>query len=103
VAVDLPALRTAGAVAVVSAGPDGAPEERPGVPGRPWLVAVPPDVEGLRARDPVLAARWRVAVRGALAGALAGGGRVRGFAREGWYVVDGAGKSAAPEAGRATP
>jgi predicted GNAT superfamily acetyltransferase len=103
VAVDLPALRAAGAVAVVSAGPDGAPEVRPGVPGRPWLVAVPPDVEGLRARDPELAARWRVAVRGALAGALAGGGRVRAFAREGWYVVDGAGDPAAPEAGRATP
>ncbi len=110
VTVDLPALQTAGAVAVVSAGPDGAPVVRPGVPGSPWLVAVPPDVEGLRARDSQLAARWRVAVRtalagaltGALTGALAGAVRVR-FAREGWYVVDGAGTPAAPEAGRAAP
>ena len=100
--VDLGALRAAGAVAVVSAGPDERPVLRPGTPGVPWLVAVPADVEGMRGRDAALAAEWRVAVRTALAGALATGGRVRGFAREGWYVVDGAGSPAVPEAGRAT-
>lgn len=108
VTVDLPALRAAGVVAVVSAGADGAPVVRPGVPGDTWLVAVPPDVEGLRARDPGLAAQWRIAVRAGLGGALAAGGRVRGFAREGWYVIDGAGlaptgPAGTPEAGRATP
>ena len=100
--VDLTALRAAGAVAVVAAGPDERPAVQAGDPGVPWLVAVPPDVEELRARDTALAAEWRVAVRSALAGALAAGGRVRGFAREGWYVVDGAGSPAATEAGRAT-
>ena len=86
--VDLPALRAAGAVAVVSPGPDGGPVVAPGVPGRTWLVAVPPDVETLRLREPVLAAQWRVAVRETLGAALDSGARVRGFAQDGWYVVD---------------
>ncbi|MCZ2826772.1 MULTISPECIES: GNAT family N-acetyltransferase [unclassified Modestobacter] len=101
--VDLPALLGAGAAAVLAVGPDGSPQARPGVPGGTALIAVPPDVEALRARDPALAAEWRVAVRAALGGALTAGARVRGFAREGWYVVDGAGHPGAPEAGRATP
>ncbi|MCZ2821125.1 GNAT family N-acetyltransferase [Modestobacter sp. VKM Ac-2977] len=101
--VDLPALLAAGAAAVLTVGPGGRPEARPGTPGVPALIAVPADVETLRARDAALAAEWRVAVRAALGGALTAGARVRGFAREGWYVVDGPGLPGAPEAGRATP
>jgi predicted GNAT superfamily acetyltransferase len=82
--VDLPALRAAGAVAAVSPGPDGGPVVTAAPPGVPRLVAVPSDVEALRVSDPGLAAAWRLAVRGA----LGHGARVRGFSREGWYVVE---------------
>jgi predicted GNAT superfamily acetyltransferase len=51
------------------------------------LVAVPPDIEAMRIADPELARRWRSAVRDTLGGLMAGGGRVTGFARDGWYVV----------------
>ena len=51
------------------------------------LIAVPEDIEALRASDPGLAKEWRVAVRDALTGLLAEGGRVVGFVRPGGYVV----------------
>jgi len=51
------------------------------------LIAVPPDVEKLRVADPVMARRWRRAVRSALGQLLAEGARVAGFNRDGWYVV----------------
>jgi predicted GNAT superfamily acetyltransferase len=51
------------------------------------LVAVPHDVEALRLTDPGAAKAWRIAVREVLGGLLAGGARVTGFARDGWYVV----------------
>jgi predicted GNAT superfamily acetyltransferase len=50
--------------------------------GETVLVAVPSEIEKLRAADPALAREWRLAVRSALAGA-----RITGFARQGWYVV----------------
>ncbi|MGW6461447.1 hypothetical protein ACWF94_36895, partial [Streptomyces sp. NPDC055078] len=62
---------------------------------RTVLVAVPEDIEALRKSDPDRAARWRTAVREVLGGLLAGGARVRGFDRTGWYVVD-RGSPAAP-------
>jgi predicted GNAT superfamily acetyltransferase len=66
---------------------DGAPE--PGtLDGPTLLVAVPADIEALRASDPDKARRWRVAVRDALGAAMAGGGRVVGFDKAGWYVVE---------------
>ncbi|PRY44697.1 GNAT family N-acetyltransferase [Umezawaea tangerina] len=76
----------AGAVVAVGVGEDGGPV--PGVlDGETSLVAVPPDVEGLRSADPVLAGRWRLAVREALTGLVERGGRIDGFDRAGWYVV----------------
>ena len=51
------------------------------------LVAVPRDVEALRLKDSGAAKEWRIAVREVLGGLLAGGARVSGFARDGWYVV----------------
>jgi predicted GNAT superfamily acetyltransferase len=65
---------------------DGLP--RPGESdGETLLVAVPPDVEALRAADPGHAKEWRVAVRDVLGGLLADGARIAGFDRTGWYVV----------------
>ena len=76
----------AGAVVALGVAEDGTP-----VPGRldgaTSLVAVPRDVELLRASDPALAQRWRVAVREALSALVADGGRIDGFDRAGWYVV----------------
>jgi predicted GNAT superfamily acetyltransferase len=62
-----------------------APVARPS-PGGTVLVATPPDIEGLRRRDPDLARAWRVALRTVLAEELAGG-RVVGFTPAGEYVV----------------
>ncbi|MCP2260053.1 putative acetyltransferase, GNAT superfamily [Streptoalloteichus tenebrarius] len=56
--------------------------------GRACLVAVPEDVEALRAVDGDLAWRWRVEVRAALREGMAQGWRVTGMARAGWYVVE---------------
>jgi predicted GNAT superfamily acetyltransferase len=50
-------------------------------------VAVPQDVEGLRGHDPAVANAWRYAVRGALVEALAGGYRVDGVSRDGFYTL----------------
>lgn len=52
------------------------------------LVAVPPDVEALRAADPAAAREWRHAVRDVLGGLLADGFRITGFDKAGWYVVE---------------
>jgi predicted GNAT superfamily acetyltransferase len=52
------------------------------------LVGVPADIEGLREQDPALAGAWREALREVLGGLLAGGARVQGFDRTGWYVVE---------------
>lgn len=75
-----------GAVPTLSAGPDGWPA-RGGPPGAVSLVAVPPDIEELRASDPECAAAWRSAVRDALSPLMAAGARVTGFDKAGWYVV----------------
>jgi len=72
---------TAGVPVALDRSADGRP-----VPGSSAggtvLVAVPSDIEKLRAADPALAREWRRAVRSALVGA-----RITGFARKGWYVV----------------
>jgi predicted GNAT superfamily acetyltransferase len=76
----------AAAVVALGIGADGAPE--PGhLNGPTSLVAVPRDIGALRAADPVLARRWRVAVRETLATLVADGGEICGFDRAGWYVV----------------
>lgn len=65
---------------------DGGPETGT-TTGETLLVAVPPDVAAMRTGDPGRAREWRVAVRDVLGGLLAGGARVTGFDRAGWYVV----------------
>jgi predicted GNAT superfamily acetyltransferase len=94
------AERERGAVVALSAGSDGLPVPGPatnwpatGSPGtggpRPdtLLVGVPADVESLRVSDPAGAGAWRSALRDVLAPLIAGGARVTGFDRSGWYVV----------------
>jgi predicted GNAT superfamily acetyltransferase len=80
-----------GAVAALSAGPDGIPVSRLTLNGWPaagtFLVAVPADIEAMRLSDPALAGAWRTALREALSPLLSGGAQVTGFDREGWYVV----------------
>lgn len=86
----------AGAVVTLGVGADGGPATGPSAgpsTGRAEahtaLVAVPPDIGALRAADPGLAQRWRLAVREALTGLMARGGHVDGFDRAGYYVVRG--------------
>ena len=79
-----PAVEDARALLTVSE--LGGPVSRP-AGGDNALLAVPEDIEALRANDPGLAKEWRVAVRDALTAILAEGGRVVGFARPGGYVV----------------
>lgn len=86
---DAQAERAAGAVVALDRS-DGA---RPVKGSHPWagsvaLVAVPPDIEALRARDPDCARHWRVAVRETLGSMMDAGARVTGFDRAGWYVLD---------------
>lgn len=93
--------RARGGVVALSASADGHPVPGPaaaqlpdaelpdagGCGPRRFLVGVPADIEALRLADPGLAATWRAALRDALAPLMAGGGRVTGFDRSGWYVV----------------
>ena len=51
------------------------------------LVQLPADVESLRATDPELARRWRLAVREALVPAFADGYRADGITRDGFLVL----------------
>lgn len=82
----------AGAHVAVAVADDGHPVLSPGRPGSPAttvVVAIPPDAERLRASDPGAAAAWRSAVRDTLGELMAAGGRVTGFDRAGWYVIEG--------------
>ena len=77
---------TAGAVHALGVGADGNPV--PGqLDGALCLVAVPRDIEAMRASDPGMARRWRVAVREALTALDGSGGRIESFDPAGYYVV----------------
>ncbi|MFW2514066.1 GNAT family N-acetyltransferase [Demequina sp. SO4-13] len=68
------------ASALLSIAEDGQPHPHVPDPSAQYLsVAVPPDIEALRRADPHGAARWRGAVRGALAPLIEGGRSVAGF------------------------
>ncbi|GAA3238459.1 GNAT family N-acetyltransferase [Actinocorallia longicatena] len=71
----------------IGLGLDGRPAGTPAGPGV-TLVAIPADIEALRAARPALAAHWRTAVRAALEPALEAGHRITGITREGYYVVE---------------
>ncbi|MFI9503488.1 GNAT family N-acetyltransferase [Nocardia sp. NPDC052566] len=66
--------------------PDGAPVRRP-VTGPAVLITVPADITRLRAADPDLAKRWRIAVREALTDRMTDGAHITGFDRHRGYVL----------------
>jgi predicted GNAT superfamily acetyltransferase len=74
------------AVVALSSGADGGPVFGT-LAGETLLVAVPPDIEGLRRTDLATAQAWRTAVREVLGTLLAEGATVTGFDRAGWYVL----------------
>jgi len=79
--------------AILAAGPAGEPvaETVPGAGGggpgrlRCWI---PDGILSIRRTDPGLAGRWRLAVRGALGGAIGDGYQVTGLMEPGWYVLE---------------
>ncbi|MGI3786428.1 MAG: hypothetical protein ACRYG2_37270 [Janthinobacterium lividum] len=79
--------------AALVADDEGAPQPAPAVPADAEAVtlAVPPDVEALRASDRpgdrATASRWRATFRAAYADLHEQGWRVRGFVRSGHYVL----------------
>jgi predicted GNAT superfamily acetyltransferase len=86
---DLAELRAGGAVVLLDKDNDspvrGADLPAGGASG--LLVAVPKDIEGLRAGAPALAGEWRHRLREALTGALSSGYVVVGLTRSGYYVL----------------
>ena len=76
--------------AALTADDDGAPRPAPDVPAGTEAVtlAVPTDVEALRASDRATASRWRATFREAYADLHEQGWRVRGFVKTGHYVLD---------------
>lgn len=75
-------LRDDDVVAAASGRPTGPAHTRGAA-----LVAVPPDIERLRAADPAAARHWRQDVRERLTELLADGGRIVGFDRTAGYIV----------------
>lgn len=88
--VDASAVRAGGAVVLLDRVGQGPKPSGAPIPadGRALLVAVPLDVEALRAGDRAAALAWRYAVREALAPALAAGYRITGLARDGFYLLE---------------
>src|SRR5262249_13389067 len=81
---DAQAERAAGAVVALDRSDGGRPVRVPDPAAGPVvLVAVPPDIETLRTRDPEGAGEWRVAVRETLGSMMDTGARVTGFDRTG--------------------
>ena len=85
--LDVDKLRTWGSAAVVSVGAGGEPVEAASS-ARVLICQVPEDIVELRRKDPVLARRWRVALRSAIAGAMERGYSISGATRAGWYVLE---------------
>ncbi|NEB04842.1 chorismate synthase [Streptomyces sp. SID13726] len=67
--------------------PDGEPLARRDLAGLRVWCRVPDDVVKLRAADPVLALRWRRAVREVFTEAFGQGFRATGMSRDGWYTL----------------
>lgn len=81
-----PQIADPSATAVVTQAPDGGPRSHPAA-GPHRTIALPPDFELLRSTDRPLAARWRQAVRAALADATAEGLAIAGLDAAGNYVI----------------
>ncbi|MEU3838889.1 chorismate synthase [Streptomyces sp. NPDC028635] len=72
---------------VAATAPDGGPLTRRSLDDRHLWCRVPDDIVALRAEDPVLALRWRYAVREVFTRAFADGFRATGMSRDGWYTL----------------
>jgi predicted GNAT superfamily acetyltransferase len=83
---DIDALRGAGAEVVLDVAADASPIVHDSDAPRK-LLRVPEDIEGLRGRDPDMAAAWTSAIRATLGAALDAGARLSGMSRDGWYVL----------------
>jgi predicted GNAT superfamily acetyltransferase len=85
---DAAGLRAAGAAVALDIDANGLPTIGDAGAGLPTvLVRVPADIETVRRASPPAARQWRPAMRQVLGGLMAAGGRVTGFDRSGWYVV----------------
>ncbi|WP_430866936.1 hypothetical protein [Demequina aurantiaca] len=68
--------------------PDGAPRRNPVPASGDVTLAIPRDIEGLRATDPAQASAWRTALRETMTPLLADGWRVTGFEPATGYLVE---------------
>jgi predicted GNAT superfamily acetyltransferase len=84
---ELASLRGEVVLAVDASGGPRASQRRD---ARVLLCQVPEDIVAVRRVDPAMARAWRVALREAMAGALAAGYELSGATRDGWYVLDSA-------------
>lgn len=75
-----------GACTVLSIGADGDPVVQPGADGD-RVLQVPAQIEALRRSDPPMAARWRMALREALATAARDGHRIVGLDSDSAYIT----------------
>jgi predicted GNAT superfamily acetyltransferase len=80
-------LLRGGAGTILSLGPRGEPVGGASF-ARVLICQVPEDIVHLRHSDPTLARSWRLAERRALGDAFAGGYRVTGATRTGYYVLE---------------
>ncbi len=91
---DIDAHVASGAAVVLSVGPGGEPVagRQPSSGERAVVIGIPPDIERLRQADPAQALAWRYELRAALALMMADNSwQVTGFARAGWYLLEGRG------------
>ena len=75
--------------AILSIGPDGEPIAD-SKSSRVLICQVPDDIVAIRAANPALARRWRLALREALGSAMARGYEINGASKSGWYVLESA-------------
>lgn len=85
---DASRLRAAGASVALECDPHGTPVRPSAAVTDTALVAVPASIEAMRVSEPARAREWRLAMREVLGGLMDAGGRITGFDRAGWYVVD---------------
>jgi predicted GNAT superfamily acetyltransferase len=87
VELDVERLRGWSNNAILSEGAGGEPVVET-KSARVLICQVPEDIVALRASNPALARRWRLALRDALGGAMARGYRISGATKSGWYVLE---------------
>ena len=87
VELDAEKLRRWADDAGLSVGADGEPVVS-AKSSRVLICQVPEDIVAIRASNPELARRWRMALRDTLGGAMTRGYRIKGATKSGWYVLE---------------